>query len=219
MKYRYKRNPYFYELFPNLDIVGWDMPVIKPTQNDVGEIMNLITFNYAKTCKNPSETYVCFYLDDYQFERVWKDPKTAIEILKKFKGVIGPDFSVYRDFPYPLKLYNAWRNKVLTVLFQQAGINVIPNVQWADLADCLYCFAGIPKNNVVAISSNGCLKSKVTRQLFIEGFKMMQSILEPSKIIVIGQLPKELAGETNVVQYLGYSSKFGKTCHNLANKG
>ena len=219
MKYRYKRNPYIYEILPTLNVGCYDMPIIKPTQIEPSEIMNLITFNYVNTCKNPSETYVCFYVDDYQFERVWKDPKTAIEILKQFKGVIAPDFSVYADFPEPLKKYNVWRNKVLTALFQNAGINVIPNIQWADPQSYSYCFAGLPKNSVVAISSNGCLKSKVARQLFIDGFKMMQYILEPSKIIVVGQLPKELAGELNVTQYMGYGSMFGKAEHNLAIKG
>ena len=51
MKYRYKRNPYIYEILPTLNVGCYDMPIIKPTQIEPSEIMNLITFNYVNTCK------------------------------------------------------------------------------------------------------------------------------------------------------------------------
>lgn len=219
MKYRYKRNPWVYESLAYIPTGKYDMPIIKATPYRQVKFDNLITFNYVNSCKNPADTWVYFYIDDYQFERIWNDTPTAIETLKKFKGVIAPDFSAYRDWPTPLKMYNVWRSKVLTWLFQEAGINVIPNVQWIDFPSYLYCFEGLPKNSVVAVSTNGCLKEKVARQLFIDGFKMMQASLTPSQIIVIGSLPDELVDTPNIEVYSAFTAKFGKSEHNLAYKG
>lgn len=63
----------------NLDLVDlenssnnfWQMPIIN---NDKYIPESLIGFNYAKTNKEKN-VGIHFYLDDYQFERVWKNQK------------------------------------------------------------------------------------------------------------------------------------------------
>ena len=45
---------------------------------------------------------VHFFLYDYKFERVWKDPDHDIEKLKRYRAALSPDFSMYigkRRFP------------------------------------------------------------------------------------------------------------------------
>lgn len=43
------------------------------------------------------DCFVIFYEDDKKFERLWNNPKQYLSKLKKFKGVISPDFSLYRN--------------------------------------------------------------------------------------------------------------------------
>lgn len=53
---------------------------------------NFIGFNFAKTCKNPSENAIHFFLDDYQFERVWEMPigTQIFEFVKKIPMCMFP---------------------------------------------------------------------------------------------------------------------------------
>jgi hypothetical protein len=83
----------------NLDIISpynntndfWEMPIIN---NDHYIPKRFIGFNEAMTSKDNSAG-VHFFLDDYQFERIWKMPRRYADVLKKFSGVCSPDFSLY----------------------------------------------------------------------------------------------------------------------------
>lgn len=218
MKYRETRDGYLYHIFKELPTVGkYDMPIVKATQNY--QILNMLPFNYINSCPMPSEFYLCFYIDDYQFERIWNNPDKTAETLKQFKGIIGPDFSLYRDMPNMLNIYNCWRNKVLMAYFQSQGIEVIPNVTWSDEESYSWCFDGLPQNSVVAVSTNGILRDKRATELFVSGFKEMLKRLTPTKIIIVGTLPKEIEKTPNIINFIGYSGLFGVEDKNLTYKG
>ena len=93
----------------------YEIPMIEPTQFDNAE---LIGFNYAKNAKNAYGKAVHFFLDDYQFNRVWTNPDRYIPMLQKFKYVLTPDFSLYTDFPKPLQIYNHYRKHWLGAYWQ-----------------------------------------------------------------------------------------------------
>lgn len=172
----------------NLCLTGeYEVPIIKNTKQEV-EIKKVISFNYFKSCKTPEEYYIHFYIDDYQFERVYSNPEKYVNMLRHFKGVIGPDFSLLRDMPLSLQIYNDFRNKFLMAYFQSMGINVIPNVTWGDCKSYSWCFEGLPKYSTVCICSNGCLK-KLSKELFIQGLYRMVDVLKPTQIICIGKIP------------------------------
>lgn len=76
----------------------YEIPEIEPVQFESAEF---IGFNYVKSAKNPESKAVHFFLDDYQFTRVWTDPDRYIPMLQQFKYVLTPDFSLYTDFPKP----------------------------------------------------------------------------------------------------------------------
>ena len=69
----------------NLDLIDldnstndfWQMPVIN---NDNFIPDDIIGFNYAKSSKQHN-VGIHFYLDDYQFERIWNKPEDYIDIL------------------------------------------------------------------------------------------------------------------------------------------
>ena len=76
--YRAQRN---YENVQRMlfDGIGrYDIPELEPTQFDNAEF---IGFNYAKSAKNCEDKAVHFFLDDYQFNRVWTDPDRYIPCL------------------------------------------------------------------------------------------------------------------------------------------
>lgn len=89
-----------------------------------GEIPSeLIPFNYAKS--HPDRNVgVHFFIDDYQFERVWRFPDRYIPLLREYECVFTPDFSLYVNMPLTLKIYNVYRSRVLGHYWQENGIRI-----------------------------------------------------------------------------------------------
>ncbi len=68
--------------------------------------------------------------------------------LKKFNGIITPDFSIYRDMPLVMQQWNTYRGKALGHWWQSNGLNVLPNVRYGDSRTYEFCCAGVPKNSL-----------------------------------------------------------------------
>ena len=71
----------------------------------------LLPFNRAMTTKR-QDCAVHFFLDDYQFERIWRQPEKYLPVLKRFQCSLSPDFSLFADMPLPLQIYNTYRNRL-----------------------------------------------------------------------------------------------------------
>lgn len=50
-----------------------------------------ISFNMAKSERNPKKKMCHFFTDDYQFQRLWNDADKYMDILKNFGAVCSPD--------------------------------------------------------------------------------------------------------------------------------
>ena len=69
-----------------------------------------VGFNYARgNCSNTDQKAVHFFLDDYQFYSLWRNPDRYVDKLSKFRYVLTPDFSTYTDFPKAIQIYNHYR--------------------------------------------------------------------------------------------------------------
>lgn len=67
-----------------------DMPVIEPVDFTPTA---LLPFNYAKTAEEKAQT-LHFFIDDYQFERLWASPAKYLDLALSFEAVLTPDFSL-----------------------------------------------------------------------------------------------------------------------------
>ena len=76
----------------------FDIPELKAVTS-LPEIKEWIGFNYVLSDTDPEGKGVHFFIDDYQFERLWNDPEKYIEKLKQYAVVATPDFSPYGDMP------------------------------------------------------------------------------------------------------------------------
>ena len=116
----------------------------------------LIAFSKAAH-STETDAWVHFYEDDIAFERLWNRPKTYLPVLQKFKGVISPDFSVYRDMPLVMQQWNIYRSRALAHWLQENGVPVIPNIRFSDDRTFELACAGISRHAVIAIGSHGCI--------------------------------------------------------------
>lgn len=153
---------------------------------------NVISFNNAMTTSNEKAHWLHFYIDDYQFERLWNTPEKYVGLLSKFAGIIAPDFSVYTDMPKAQQIHQIYKMRLLSAYFQSYGIKVIPNITWADIESLEISLEGIPQNNVIALSTNGCVG--IHRKEFIKVFNMILERLQPEHIFIVGRVIDEIDG-------------------------
>lgn len=186
----------------------YDIPILSPESYEQCEF---IGFNAASSCakeKRP-DTGIHFYLDDYQFERLWKMPNYYLPMLKQFKYVLSPDFSIYVDFPKIIQIYNHYRKHWLGAYLQLHGVRVIPTISWSNEKSFEWCFDGEPTQGAVSVSAVGTQMNKRSKELFINGYQEMVRCLEPEVIIFYGDVPEECTG--NIMRIRSFSDRWRKT--------
>ena len=168
----------------------FEFPIIQPTN----WIPNrLLPFSKAISCKD-FDQWVHFYEFDYQFERVWRNPKRYLAILERYNGVILPDFSVYRDMPFVMQLWNIYRSRAIGFWLQIHGIKVIVNVRWGDKRTYRFCCDGVTRGCTIAVGTNGAIDDPEDRRYFAEGLSSVVKRLAPKTIVVYGSAPDDIFG-------------------------
>lgn len=201
--YKEKRN---YENINKAQYPGtgeYGIPVLMPSEYSGCE---WIGFNYARSSQDRESKGIHFFLDDYQFIRLWTNIDQYIPLLKQYKYVMTPDFSLYTDFPVALQIYNHYRKHWLGAYMQENGIQVIPTICWSTKESFKWCFDGEPEKGCVAVSSVGTQTSKEKKRLFIDGYREMVKRLQPETIIFYGNIPEECKG--NIVRVKAFQEKF-----------
>ena len=184
----------------------WNFAIVKKQQIDLNGL-DLIAFSDTKPHDNHNtHKGVHFFVDDYQFNRLWTNIDRYVPMLSQFRYVMSPDFSTYTDFPKAIQIYNHYRKHWIGAYLQQAGISIIPTISWSTPDSFEWCFDGEPVGGTVAISSVGCMNSKARKNLFLTGYAEMVKRLHPEKIIFYGNVPPECTG--NIVRIRSFQDKF-----------
>lgn len=159
----------------------------------------LISYEEAKRSKD-YEAGVAFYKDDYKFDGlksgIWVNYVECLRTVCKFRGgVITPDFAMNQDLPDPWKRMNIYRSRAYGFYFVKAGLAVCNNIRWGDPNTWSYCFDGVSKGSMVAVSTHGCIKKSPDRKRYVDGLYEMIKIIEPPAILVYGSCPENIFGE------------------------
>lgn len=181
----------------------YHIPILEPYNYEPTEF---IGFNFAKSAKNKKDKGLHFFIDDYQFERLWREPNAYLKLLSEFHSIMTPDFSLYQDYPKAIQIYNHYRKHWLGAYWQSLGFKVIPTIAWSDKDSFEWCFDGVPKGATVAVSSVGTQRSKETKQAFLDGWNAMLERLEPETVIFQGNIPKEC--NANIIRIKSFTDKF-----------
>lgn len=124
----------------------YDIPMLEPVHFQ--EDCEFIGFNYAASTKSRKDKCVHFFIDDYQFNRLWPQIDRYTEMLLQFRYVMTPDFSTYTDFPLAIQIYNHYRKHWVGAYLQEYGINVIPTISWSTPDSYHWCFDGEPRGDL-----------------------------------------------------------------------
>lgn len=132
------------------------------------------------------DSWVHFYIEDYQFERIWTSPNRYVNLLSRFEGIISPDFSIYYDMPIHMKRWNMYRNKFISAYMQNRGINVIPSIQIVDPVLWEDSINGIAKGGIISVNATGIKRRYFAKQIFKQQMRFIINSLEPIAIICYG---------------------------------
>jgi hypothetical protein len=143
-------------------------------------------FHQVKDHISPT-TGAHFFVDDNIIMRFIRHPKKYIETLKQCCCVLSLDLSTYQEFRLPVIRHNVFLNRLYTQELQQNDINTIPVVQWRDKKSFSFCFLGIPKGSVIAISTMGVRTNAISLSLWKEGMKEAIKQIEPEAILLYGE--------------------------------
>ncbi len=172
----------------------YDIPELAPLV-DVPEIDEWIGFNYMLTETEPERKAVHFFLNDYQFERLWNNPDKYVDKLRRFAAVASPDFSPYGDMPFCCQLYNHYRKHWVGRYLQECGVNVIPTIRMStDPRSKEWYLDGEPKGGAVIISSMWTDTDR-RKDIFLDEYKTMFNTLQPCKVFLYGDMIEGLPGD------------------------
>lgn len=152
--------------------------------------------------QDPSTGAVHFFLNDHQFESVWRRPVQTLTGLKNTWSVaLGPDFSLFYDCPLVMQLWNTYRSRWVARWWVENGLTVIPTVAWASPDSWEFCFLGLPSRSVLSVSVVGTKKDPIGELAFLLGFEEMLKRLKPSAVLCYGKPYDKMKDLVDVYSY------------------
>ena len=202
----------------------WKIPVIPKFRIQDGDFQDLLLIGFDRS-KADDEKHrnrmVHFFLYDYKFERVWKQPDLDVEKLSRYRAVLSPDFSMYLEMNPTMQLYNTFRNRWCGAYWASRGIRVIPTVNWGDESTFDFCFCGVEKGSTVAVSTYMASEHNNhsdQKEWFMAGYNEMLRRIEPEKIICYNTPFPEMEGDIVFVDYELSSWKYMSYQRKLENE-
>ncbi len=188
-----------------LALVGDEkIPVLRgPSEIFVPE--RLEVFTNWKSAVNSQGTVLHFYVDDARQEYAVNNPLKWVDRLSKASAVISPHLSLsFHDAPC-VRRVNTRNNRIAAAKWEDRGLEVIPNVRWNDEEDYRFCFDGLPRKSLLAISSVTMMRASADVRNLVHGFQEMLERLEPVQVIWHGRipvsLPKSSLAKTEIVNF------------------
>lgn len=178
----------------------YDIPELEPIyEYEIGDIKEWIGFNYVLSDKEPEGKAVHFFIDDYQFNRIWNNPEKYVDKLRRYEAVLTPDFSPYADMPMATQIFNHYRKHWVGRFLQENGVKIIPTIRASkDERSFKWYLDGEPSGGVVCISSMWTSKED-DREYFIKEYNQMYQKLKPSKIYIYGNKIDGLKGNIEYI--------------------
>lgn len=177
----------------NCEYDKYNMPVIKKVDKDSLDWENMEIIGLQNISPNNADKnkLVIMFNYDKKLLSLWNEPLKKIGLFQSYAAIATPDFSLYPKMNINEIQHNIFMSRWLGVTWQNYGCTVIPTVGWATPETYDICFSGIEKQSIVIISTLGCHEHS---KEFLDGFNELKKRIEPSLIIVFGDMIKGMTG-------------------------
>jgi len=135
-----------------------------------------------------TRTIMAFYTDDYRFENWFLEPNKYVgrALNAGVQIMVAPNFSLWYGDPQAFHIFNIYRSRYLARYFQEAGIPVIPDANWASEESFGFCLAGIPKNAPCVSIQLQTMANDTERVRQKRGVVLTLEKLEPQSLLLYG---------------------------------
>ncbi len=182
----YVRDVYLAYLIANARRTKTDnYPIIEEWMVAAEPPKNIVQWDRRKDVIDPKTTGMSFYCCDYEFQPILGNPKRYVEKLRNYQCVLGMDASPYDNMPIWVQKSQIGLNLGITYYYGSVGIKIIPNVRLGDNRT-LSSLEAYPKHTLIAVGTNGFIKTLENRQIFEEQLSRVIEALEPTGICVYG---------------------------------
>jgi len=148
------------------------------------------------------DTIVAFYTDDDRFADTWDKPAESTSRLLN-RGVticVEPDYSMWANDPLAIHLMAAYKMRWVGRYWQEAGIQVIPNLTGPRPEDFAFCTAGVPQEpNSAAINLNIIDGNEGFNRAVKVYTRLFNDHVQPKSLLVYGNYRAE-----DVLDAVGY---------------
>lgn len=162
-----------------------------------------------------------FFTHDTKFNNWWNLPAyyTSKVLSAGVKTAIVPDFSFYYTQPRTVHLRGVYEGQWMGRFFQEAGLRVIPRVQFDDEKSLEFCLLGIPKNAPVIACSiqnidgiEGVRTKEEDIAMVTKVFQQCIDTIEPTtQVLVYGGNPAK-----RIMENINFRDAEGVFCMNYA---
>lgn len=165
-----------------------------------------------------------FYTDDYRFNPVWEQPDIFVSKMLNMgvRVALTPNFSLWHGQAEACHLWATYKSRWVGRYMQEAGIAVIPDINWADDSSFNFCLLGIPKNCPSVSVQLQTLKDDAETKRAIHGLQRALNELEPKSLIVYGHKKANEIMEkikyNGFVRYLGNRTEYRRIVMNSKGK-
>jgi len=174
----------------------FNIPLVKTQNIDLNSIQLIGYSDIKKPMTLLDKIYgIHFFIDDYRFEVIYKNPHYYLDKLSRFGYVLTPDYSLYADMSKAIQIHNVFKNRWCGAYWQEHGLTVIPTISWGLATTYDFCFDGVEYGSIIAISTVGCRRAKLN---FMRGYEKMLEKINPKAIICYGKTFSEMEG--NIIE-------------------
>jgi hypothetical protein len=123
------------------------LPTLLPHMLATPDLAPRQTFNRSRSQQHTPDTYYCissvpwpesrdggvlgFFTEDYRFNNCYDFAADFLEEIldEDWSAILLPDYSIYDEHPFPMKLWNLYRSRWCGRYWQEAGFSVVPIIQ------------------------------------------------------------------------------------------
>ena len=176
------------------------MPEIIKEEFNLNELQLIGCHNIKKNDVFHKNCGVHFYKWDDKLERFYKNPQKYIDILKQYKFIFTPDYSIYICSNPNVQRFNVFRSRWVGNYYQRKGLVVYPGAGWGGKETFSWCFAGLPYNATLSISTLGTFREH--KKAFLDGYFELLKQKKPENILCYGNVHREMEGSCNIISCL-----------------
>ena len=184
-------------LYYNMSAGKYDFPIIKKQDIDPDKIKFLSFADAKKEDSENRDKTIHFFTYDWKFEKVYENPEEELEKLSQYYALLSPDFSLFTNMPLALQIESVFKSRWCGAFWQSRGLRVIPTVSWGDEKSFDFCFDGIERGAVVAVST---YYRENCEEEFMLGYNQMLERINPSMVLCYDEPFKAMKG--NIREFL-----------------